>query len=367
MKCQQAREANKMKITELTKEQEEYLPVFRQKYLDIACNGKRISREKLETSLEKAYKIIGKEKPMLIILESPQQAMMAIKLIENIKGRQLSDQLNGQLWNQLRDQLSGQLRGQLNGQLWNQLREQLRRQLWDQIGGQLSGQLRGQLRNQLWNQLNGQPIYSSNYLYGTQDLYWIAWGRFAQYIGVDIEKETQEKLNIMENISTQCEWWWPYESICFVSEKPIEINWNEDRLLHAENKPAVLYSDGYSIYSWRGINVPKKWIEGEGLTAKEALTWDNIEQRRAACEILGWDTILDELDAKTIEQDNDPQIGELIEVEIPDIGKERFLRVTCGTGRRFALPVPPDMKTALQANAWTYNIPEDLFKPEFRT
>ena len=64
----------------------------------------------------------------------------------------------------------------------------------------------------------------------------------------------------------------------------------------------------------------------------------------------------------SIDKDDDPMVGELVEVTIPEIGKERFLRVVCGTGRKFALPVPPNMKTALEANAWTYNIPTNVLK-----
>ena len=36
------------------------------------------------------------------------------------------------------------------------------------------------------------------------------------------------------------------------------------------------------------------------------------------------------------------------EVTIPDVGREKFLKVICGTGREFALPVPPDMTTPLK-------------------
>ncbi len=93
-----------------------------------------------------------------------------------------------------------------------------------------------------------------------------------------------------------------------------------------------------------------------------------MERRRAACEIIGWHKILQNLGAQTIDKDEDPQIGELVEVDIPDVGRERFLRVQCATGREFALPVPPEMQSALQANAWTYGI-EDFtnYKPEVRT
>ncbi len=115
--------------------------------------------------------------------------------------------------------------------------------------------------------------------------------------------------------------------------------------------------------------MPREWIEQRHkLTPKTALTWENIEQRRAACEILGWSRILTELNAKTIDRDADPEIGELVEVELPQIGREKFLRVTCGTKREFALPVPPSMKTALEAQAWTWGLNTKAFtKPEVRT
>jgi hypothetical protein len=60
-------------------------------------------------------------------------------------------------------------------------------------------------------------------------------------------------------------------------------------------------------------------------------------------------------------------VGELIEVDIPDSGKERFLFVQCGTGREFALCVPPTMKTALEANAATYGLSAKDYQLEIRT
>jgi hypothetical protein len=133
--------------------------------------------------------------------------------------------------------------------------------------------------------------------------------------------------------------------------------------------PAVRYRDGFSVYAVHGVRVPAEWIENkQSLSPQTALTHENIEQRRAAAEIIGWDRVLSELNATTIDKDEDPMVGELLEVNIPDIGRERFLRVVCGTGRKFALPVPREMTTALQANAWTYGFDGINFtKPEIRT
>ena len=142
---------------------------------------------------------------------------------------------------------------------------------------------------------------------------------------------------------------------------------NGRRRLHRADGPAVVADDD-DIYFWQGTLIPSEWIEDRAsLTPQMALTWDNVEQRRAACEILGWDKILTALDARVINED-DPEIGTLVEVNLPDSGPERFLRVLCGTGRQFALPVPRTMRTAIQAQAWTWGLTTKQFKrPEIRT
>jgi hypothetical protein len=161
-----------------------------------------------------------------------------------------------------------------------------------------------------------------------------------------------------------------HEDFCMVSDFPEFIKVDEQNRPHCETGPSHRWRDGWSLYHWHGVAIPSGWIEDRAsLSPQIALTWENIEQRRCACEILGWSAILAALNAKTIDKDCDPEIGELVEVNIPDIGKERFLRVQCGTGRQFALPVPRKMETALQANAWTFGYDDhhDFTKPEIRT
>ncbi|MCC8949326.1 hypothetical protein H8A97_30545 [Bradyrhizobium sp. Arg62] len=74
------------------------------------------------------------------------------------------------------------------------------------------------------------------------------------------------------------------------------------------------------------------------------------------------------MNAKTIDRDPDPQIGELVEVKLPDLReKAKFLRVRCGTGREFAIGIPPHITKALDAQAWIVGLePSDFVKPEIR-
>lgn len=161
-----------------------------------------------------------------------------------------------------------------------------------------------------------------------------------------------------------------YSSWACIQDKPLYIKFDDQNRLHCENGPAIEYGDGTVVYAWHGVSVPDAWIADKenALTAEIALTWENIEQRRAACEILGWAKVLEKLNARVVDADEDAQIGTLLRVEIPEIGEEQFLKVQCGTGRTFAIPVPPTVKTALEANAWTYGMdPEQLRDLEVRT
>ena len=56
-------------------------------------------------------------------------------------------------------------------------------------------------------------------------------------------------------------------------------------------------------------------------------------------------------------------------VKLPDLDRPaRFCRVTCGTGREFAVGVPPEIETALAAQAWMQGVPlGDFIRPEIRT
>ena len=323
------------KIERLTPEQEAELPRFRQEYMDIACGGARADREALHSAMTDAYGMIGKKSPALFIFDSPAACMLAIKIF------QMGGDPKFKLGDQLRDQLGGQLRGQLWGQLW--------------------GQLGDQLRDQLWGQLRGQKIWNPNFLWGSQDLYWIAWGKFAERIGVKLNPETSRKLDIMDRIGRQCEWWWPFGNVVFASQRPAAVHWDDARRLHCETGPAVRYADGYSLHAWHGLRVPAHWIEDRAnLDPNEVIKHENVELRAAGAAIAGWPKMLSVLKAKVIDDSGSPDIGQLIELKLPGLREPgRFLKAECPRNGIIVEGVPPvsdidglPIKTALHAQAW---------------
>ncbi len=205
---------------------------------------------------------------------------------------------------------------------------------------------------------------------------WAAWdASYTSIIAIGAEslsdrKTSQKWMPFFDALEAGVHLVWIGEKDVYYSAPPEQTIVDNQRRLHNEHAPAFVWLADVKLYFWHGVLVPPAWItDKQSLTAADALGQTNVELRRAACEIVGWDNTLDQLKARTIERDEDPTIGELVEVSLPDAGREKFLRVTCGTGRRFAIPVPPNMETALQANAWTFGFDDvtDFTKPGVRT
>ncbi len=161
-----------------------------------------------------------------------------------------------------------------------------------------------------------------------------------------------------------------HEEFCIVSDFPEVLKVDDQNRPHCETGPSHRWRDGWSLYHWHGVKIPAEWIENKkSLDAKTALTWQNIEQRRAALEIVGWNNVLRELKARVIDEHPDPACGSLVEVQLPDLEKpSRFIRAQCGTKREFAIGVPPEIKTVTAAQAWLTGLPESQFEyPSIRT
>jgi hypothetical protein len=191
-----------------------------------------------------------------------------------------------------------------------------------------------------------------------------------------------------EHVARAAGMWWPLRGICVASERPVAAHHDAEGRLHHPARAASQFSDGFCVYAWHGTSVPEDWILApERVDPTLALRWDDIEQRRALAEIVGWSRVLERLSVRVIDRSDDRAIGELIEVRLPPDRKylehydgelgtcytkaepvpARFLRVRCGTGREFVLSVPLAMRTAREANAWTYGLGPDQYELEART
>jgi len=411
------------KITKLTAAQEARLVEFREEWRQIGLCCDPADFDAGDEVIRGFYKRLGKDAPIILHFSSPAMCELAVNFVfaalKDGGDSQLRSQLDSQLGSQLRSQLYIQLYSQLDSQLGSQLYRQLDRQLGSQLYIQLYSQLYSQLDSQLYRQLYiqlysqldsqlGSQLYSQldsqlyiqlrsqlrsqlgSQLYSQLDSqlgslksyfltnrwgsqHWCSWEAFYLFgheIGVQYKAENIALLLEWARLSKSVGWWAPWDGICFVSDRPRRVQFDAENRLHCETGKAVEYSDSWGVSAWHGTRVPDEWItDRASLTAKIALTQENLELRRAAIEIVGWHNVLRELGATVVDEDENPEHGTLVEVQLPDLPRRsRFIHVQCGTGREFAIGVPNECQTVFEAQAWMAGMPVSKFQyPTIRT
>ena len=102
-----------------------------------------------------------------------------------------------------------------------------------------------------------------------------------------------------------------HEDFCIVSDFPKSIMINANNQAHNATGPTHVWRDGWELYHWNGVAVPKSWI-----TDSASLTIDEVcnhpTAARAGLEIMGWDGVFN--DNNTTLLDRDEEFGELYEV-----------------------------------------------------
>lgn len=362
------------KIRKLTPDQIARFAEWTEQWIKIGLSTEPADFDKAIDAALRVYKLANLKKPMIVLrVSSPYGATLGGRLAWAMLRELENPHVASQVESQVKSQVASQVKSQVAWKVWSRVESQVKSQVWSQVGSQVESQVWSQVKSQVESQVASQVgSAATNGYHGSLYAGWAAYISFLRDV-CGWENAVLDRFEIDETLVRNCGWVWWHENILAVSDRPLSISRDAEGRLHSETGPSIAYRDGWQLHHWHGVSVPEEWLSRrDNLTPKIALTWENIEQRRAACEILGWSRILTELNAKTINKDGDPEIGELVEVELPEIGRkigrEKFLRVQCGTKREFAIPVPPTMKTALEAQAWTWGLTEKTFaKPEIRT
>ena len=340
------------KITKLTPEQEARFPEFVRKWTTIGLSTQPADRPRAEKAIVGLYRLAKLEKPMVIWLPCPISAALSAACYAEIIQHRIVDRP---------DSVGGY--SAVDSAVGSAVRSAVGGAVDSAVRSAVSSAVRSAVRSAV-----GSAVYSAGRSFFGGSLYnsgYCSWADyFSEICAIAIDR------NFLE-ITESCGLYWTLDGICFASERPSTINLDNEGRLHSETGMSIRYAGtGWGMYHWHGTQIPAEWIINRTkLTPAIALMQKNIEQRRAACEILGWVNILRALDAKTLDKDRDPQIGELVEVKLPDIGgMAKFLRVQCGTGREFAIGIPPHINKAIDAQAWIVGLdPKDFSLPEVRT
>lgn len=425
------------RVESLTSEQWRQVDALRDEWLAVGLDTAPADRRAAEATVTEMYRLCGHPAPRYVWLDSP-GARLALWLLAGTRGAQLSgtlwdhlgarlgaevrDQLRGRLGTHLGDQfrgrdrhrirvqLQGRLRGRLKEQLRgrlgprlaeqfrsrlrNQLRNQLQGGLWEQVRGRVWNQVWGQLMidfprqlreqfadelwNRLWDQLQGELRGShSRSLWGQLEAYWIAQYDVGERLGlVDYDAESSRCLRLWANLARSAHWWWPYERVCVMSDRPAAIRRDGQGRLHCPDGPAVVYRDGSAlVWAWHGTRVPRNLIERPWSLA-EILAEPNTEIRRCAIEKIDWGRFVQEHGLRPVATAPDPGNApyHLVLYDLPDqmawLYRQPPRILLCvngseerdGTRRRYGLLVPATHTDPVAAAAELYDLPVKTYR-----
>jgi hypothetical protein len=163
-----------------------------------------------------------------------------------------------------------------------------------------------------------------------------------------------------------------FEYLCFTSDRPLSLSFDERRRLHNDDGPAAAFRDGFEIFAKNGIAVPRHVIEDPAkITLAEIESEQNLERRRLLVDAYGPARYLEDSDAEVLDESEygvlyyKPQGRReepLVMVKVRNSTPEPD-----GTFKHYYLRVPPSMRSAKQAVAWTFGLQEDDYSPSRET
>jgi len=302
-------------IEKLTPEQEERIPVVRDKWLDIGLATGPCNRRAAKKWAKQAYEEAGQTPPKHFFwFDSPLAGAIAAMRAERDDTLKAIRETTVEDFESLTDEEKAA------------------------VGNQLS-----------------------NCCYGNQDADWLSfYDYFLPYL-----EEIVSPLVPLINHAQHCGWWWAFDGCCIMTERPVYINMDDQGRLHHENRKALEYADGFGLNIYHGVRVPADYIEEpEKITKERIMSETNQEFKRIMLDIYGMAKFLESEDVEVLHEDN---FGKLIaykgfspEEEKPD----KFVIVKDpSTGRVYALGCDPDAVTAKGGVASTFGMTEEEYNP----
>jgi hypothetical protein len=179
-----------------------------------------------------------------------------------------------------------------------------------------------------------------------------------------------EPLAGLWRVARQASWIVPHEQVCWLSERPELLSHDANGRLHAARGPALRYPDGWSAHAWKGVLVPQWIIERPELISVRAIANANDPQiRRCMIDVFTPQRFIAEGGAYRVSADETGILWRQrwrweawAAVEVRNGTPEPD-----GTYRKYFLQVPPTMRSAREAVAWTYGLSEQRYRPLLRT
>lgn len=189
--------------------------------------------------------------------------------------------------------------------------------------------------------------------YGQHDASWLAFYDAMRRFGL-VEETAPFEGGLWE--MGHCGWWWPFDGVCICTERSLELHRDgQERgfTLHREDGPAMVWPDGFGVYSWHGVLVPKLVIETPDQITVEMIDGEtNAEVRRIMLERFGLLKYFEAKNAELVDESLDLHRKPRRLLRLPRDGEDPIMAIQLvnstpevdGTFKTYVLRVAPDLR-----------------------
>jgi hypothetical protein len=198
---------------------------------------------------------------------------------------------------------------------------------------------------------------------GPRDLSWLSVCEYLRGV-LGFKPDTEPVLGLLQ-LAANAGWLQPHARTCWLSERPHLLCTDANDRLHHPGGPALRYGDGFSIWAWRGVEVPRWMIEQPDSITLEAIDRaTNVELRRCMIEIMTPRRYVEQGGAVRIAEDATGILWRKTWLAWDAWAAVEVINATPeadGTSKHFFLQVPANLRTAREAVAWTYGLEPKVY------
>jgi Domain of unknown function (DUF6745) len=147
---------------------------------------------------------------------------------------------------------------------------------------------------------------------------------------------------------------------------------NKIKYIYVRNIGPWFYDVKYNYPTWKYeivLNVVRPFFvlqkKNENITGKDIIDCQNAEIRRILIQRMGYEKLLEECEGEIIDESGTSQLIFIRTRRHEDISLVRIKDAS--TDRIYLLRVPPDVRSCLEAIAWTFGLRPDQYHPIVET
>jgi hypothetical protein len=207
------------------------------------------------------------------------------------------------------------------------------------------------------------PRDFSSGMTGQHEWSWLGTYDYLRHV-LGLGAETEPLLGLWQ-LATSLGWLQPHEQTCWLVERPNLLRGDTRDRLHSADGPALRFPDGWSIWAWKGVEVPSWVIEQpEQITLASIDAESNVQVRRCMIEIMTPQRYVALGGPVRIAEDETGILWRKAWLASDSWAVVEVINATPepdGTQKHFFLQVPAHLRTAREAVAWTYGLSANAY------